>query len=332
MRHGSRSCPTTPATCCCRPPAPPSGRRSARRPPSTGRPQPGRSSRPFFVRVTKLSPGSSAQAGGVPSREGVAPSVCAMAARAAGSSTSPASSGTTATHASSIVVPVEREGAVPDDLRPGTGCVPGAARTQQRRVQATPPRGDEQAVDRGGAARLQVVQRPVERGGSTRRPSRRSPRSTGRWTTCRRAAPPRSTACSSPRGGVACTRRCWVRAAPGTQPVTGRRSSGTAPSRSTGTTMDEAWVAEGAEPAGTSPVIERPTVTAPQDPPVAVVPDDAGDVLLPAARAAIAQTLGATTSLDGTPPAWALEPGESFVTLTKNGRLERPGWGCPVEG
>ena len=54
---------------------------------------------------------------------------------------------------------------------------------------------------------------------------------------------------------------------------------------------------------------------------VAVVPDDAGDVLLPAARAAIAQTLGATTSLDGTPPAWALEPGESFVTLTKNGQL-----------
>ena len=54
---------------------------------------------------------------------------------------------------------------------------------------------------------------------------------------------------------------------------------------------------------------------------VAVVPDDAGDVLLPAARAAIAQTLGATTSLDGTPPAWALKPGECFVTLTKNDQL-----------
>lgn len=91
--------------------------------------------------------------------------------------------------------------------------------------------------------------------------------------------------------------------------------------------MDEAWVAEGAEPAGTSPVIERPTVTAPQDSAVTVVPDDAGDVLLSAARTAIAQALAATTSHPATtsdaetPPAWALEPGATFVTLTENGRL-----------
>jgi len=79
--------------------------------------------------------------------------------------------------------------------------------------------------------------------------------------------------------------------------------------------MHEAWASERAEPAG------------------AVVPDDAGDVLLSAARTAIAQALGttvspaATTAHAGTPshpappPAWALEPGACFVTLTKNGEL-----------
>ena len=85
--------------------------------------------------------------------------------------------------------------------------------------------------------------------------------------------------------------------------------------------MHEVWVSERAEPAGT------------------VVPDDAGDVLLSAARTAIAQALGTTSSRPATPsqpgtpshaatssdpappPAWALEPGASFVTLTKNGEL-----------
>ena len=91
--------------------------------------------------------------------------------------------------------------------------------------------------------------------------------------------------------------------------------------------MHEARVSERGEPAGTSAAVEGPTVTAPQDPAVTVVPDDAGDVLLSAARTAIAQALAATTSHaamtsdDGTPPAWALEPGASFVTLTENGEL-----------
>ncbi|MBE3076059.1 MAG: hypothetical protein IMZ75_14125, partial [Actinobacteria bacterium] len=91
--------------------------------------------------------------------------------------------------------------------------------------------------------------------------------------------------------------------------------------------MHEAWVSERAESLGASPAVEDPTVATPQDPTVTVVPDDAGDVLLSAARTAIAQTLGTTTSHTataahaGTPPAWALEPGASFVTLKKNGRL-----------
>jgi len=90
--------------------------------------------------------------------------------------------------------------------------------------------------------------------------------------------------------------------------------------------MHEAWVSERAESLGASPAVEDPTVATPQDPTVTVVPDDAGDVLLSAARTAIAQTLGTTTSHAataahaGAPPAWALEPGASFVTLTKNGR------------
>ena len=84
--------------------------------------------------------------------------------------------------------------------------------------------------------------------------------------------------------------------------------------------MHEAWVSERAESLGASPAVEDPTVATPQEPTVTVVPGDAGDVLLSAARTAIAQTLGTTTSHAGTPPVWALEPGASFVTLTKNGR------------
>ena len=58
-----------------------------------------------------------------------------------------------------------------------------------------------------------------------------------------------------------------------------------------------------------------------------VLPDDAGDLLLCAARAAVAETLDRTTSLagpavdTGTLPAWAIEPGASFVTLKEDGRL-----------
>ena len=91
--------------------------------------------------------------------------------------------------------------------------------------------------------------------------------------------------------------------------------------------MHESWVWEPAESVGASPAARAPTVATSQDRTVTVVPDDAGDVLLFAARTAIAQTLTATTSYAaraahaGTPPAWALEPGASFVTLTKNGRL-----------
>ena len=84
---------------------------------------------------------------------------------------------------------------------------------------------------------------------------------------------------------------------------------------------------------GTSSGAERPFVATPRGSDGAtprdsdVVPDDAGDLLLPAARTAIAQALGATTvSADAdadavAPPTWALEPGACFVTLTRNGRL-----------
>ena len=85
--------------------------------------------------------------------------------------------------------------------------------------------------------------------------------------------------------------------------------------------MHKTWVSERSESVSASPAVQDPTVATPQDPTATVVPDDAGDVLLSAARTAIAQTLGTTTSHAGTPPAWALEPGASFVTLKKNGRL-----------
>ncbi|GEN80207.1 AmmeMemoRadiSam system protein A [Actinotalea fermentans] len=51
------------------------------------------------------------------------------------------------------------------------------------------------------------------------------------------------------------------------------------------------------------------------------LPDDAGDVLLPAARAAIGQALGVPAPALGEPPAWALEPGACYVTLTREGKL-----------
>lgn len=91
--------------------------------------------------------------------------------------------------------------------------------------------------------------------------------------------------------------------------------------------MREARVSRRAESVGASPAVEDPTVATPQDPTATVVPDDAGDLLLSAARTAIAQILGTPTSRAttaahaGAPPAWALEPGASFVTLRKNGRL-----------
>ncbi len=53
----------------------------------------------------------------------------------------------------------------------------------------------------------------------------------------------------------------------------------------------------------------------------AALPDDAGDVLLPAARGAIADELGVPAPPLPPPPAWALEPGASYVTLTIDGRL-----------
>jgi AmmeMemoRadiSam system protein A len=91
--------------------------------------------------------------------------------------------------------------------------------------------------------------------------------------------------------------------------------------------MHEVRVSERADPVGASPAVEDPTVATPQDPTATVMPDAAGNVLLSAARTAIAQTLetttphAATAANAGTPPAWALKPGASFVTLKKYGRL-----------
>jgi AmmeMemoRadiSam system protein A len=91
--------------------------------------------------------------------------------------------------------------------------------------------------------------------------------------------------------------------------------------------MHDARISQRAESAGTSAAVEGATAATPQEPTVTVLPDDAGEVLLPAGRLAIAELLGTTTSHTsttahtGTPPAWALEPGASFVTLTENGRL-----------
>lgn len=51
------------------------------------------------------------------------------------------------------------------------------------------------------------------------------------------------------------------------------------------------------------------------------LPDDAGSLLLPTARASIGRALGLSAELPTERPAWALAPGASFVTLTEGGRL-----------
>lgn len=54
-----------------------------------------------------------------------------------------------------------------------------------------------------------------------------------------------------------------------------------------------------------------------------MIPADAGAVLLPLARGAIAEKLGLATTGRGAAPAasWLGEPGATFVTLTEDGRL-----------
>ncbi|MCJ7711815.1 MAG: AmmeMemoRadiSam system protein A [Chloroflexi bacterium] len=51
------------------------------------------------------------------------------------------------------------------------------------------------------------------------------------------------------------------------------------------------------------------------------LPDDAGSLLLPTARAAIGYELGLKPEFPTERPAWALAPGASFVTLTEAGQL-----------
>ncbi len=51
------------------------------------------------------------------------------------------------------------------------------------------------------------------------------------------------------------------------------------------------------------------------------IPNDAGTVLLPAARAAIERALGLPSESLEEPPEWALAIGASFVTLTERGLL-----------
>ncbi|MBN2177528.1 MAG: AmmeMemoRadiSam system protein A [Demequinaceae bacterium] len=51
------------------------------------------------------------------------------------------------------------------------------------------------------------------------------------------------------------------------------------------------------------------------------VPDDAGALLLPTARASIEKELGMRAEPPTERPAWALKPGASFVTLTEGGQL-----------
>ncbi|MBI2748475.1 MAG: AmmeMemoRadiSam system protein A [Burkholderiales bacterium] len=53
---------------------------------------------------------------------------------------------------------------------------------------------------------------------------------------------------------------------------------------------------------------------------MAMLPPDAGAVLLPIARAAIATALGRATTAETT-PTWLREPGACFVTLTQRGQL-----------
>jgi AmmeMemoRadiSam system protein B/AmmeMemoRadiSam system protein A len=52
-----------------------------------------------------------------------------------------------------------------------------------------------------------------------------------------------------------------------------------------------------------------------------VLPEDAGALLLPTARAAIESALGTHAEPPTPRPAWALAPGASFVTLTERGEL-----------
>jgi hypothetical protein len=51
------------------------------------------------------------------------------------------------------------------------------------------------------------------------------------------------------------------------------------------------------------------------------IPDDAGSLLLPTARAAIERALGLPSEPSEEPAAWALAPGATFVTLTEGGLL-----------
>ena len=51
------------------------------------------------------------------------------------------------------------------------------------------------------------------------------------------------------------------------------------------------------------------------------LPDDAGPLLLGVARSAIRHALGLPVAPPDARPAWALEPGASFVTLTEDGAL-----------
>jgi hypothetical protein len=52
-----------------------------------------------------------------------------------------------------------------------------------------------------------------------------------------------------------------------------------------------------------------------------VLPPDAGEILIPLARAAITSELGEHADYPSDRPAWLLAPGASFVTLTKAGAL-----------
>ncbi|MCR6493034.1 AmmeMemoRadiSam system protein A [Cellulomonas sp. P24] len=98
--------------------------------------------------------------------------------------------------------------------------------------------------------------------------------------------------------------------------------------------VDQPAVAEQPAAVDRPAVADRPAATVPSAD--SVVPDDAGDLLLPVAREAIARSLGMTTpgtetgvARAETFPSWVLEPGASFVTLTKGGRL-RGCIGSPV--
>ncbi len=50
-------------------------------------------------------------------------------------------------------------------------------------------------------------------------------------------------------------------------------------------------------------------------------PEDAGDILLPIARATIAKALGQESAVTPEGAAWLQEPGACFVTLTQHGQL-----------